>query len=784
MLIMSSFTSLAGATTNTTTLTTEPQVFLDIDSSSSELITVIVELEEQSIVEAKQLGKKQTHEKIAAKRNSIIAEMQKVATVNVGNKYDYVFSGFAVEVAENNIPALLEIPGIKAVYPDVTYEVEQISVDRMFDPELVSPNMMDSAPFIGANDAWAAGVTGKGVTVAIIDTGVDYTHPDLEHAFGDYKGYDFVDGNDDPQETIGGRLDRRTNHGTHVAGTVAANGQIKGVAPDATLLAYRVLGPGGSGTTQNVIAGIERAVLDGADVMNLSLGNATNNPDFATSLALDRAMADGVVAVTSNGNSGPNNWTVGSPGTSREAISVGATMLPYNLYSASIGAAYPSAAVMGYPSEDELIALNGQTIELVDVGLAGTDADFAGKDLEGKIALMRRGDYAFVDKAQNAKDRGAIGAVIYNNVPGVQPEVPGTAIPMIMLTQADGQALLAEVQAGNNTITFDIAFVKEVGETMANFSSRGPVMGNWMIKPDVSAPGVAIVSTVPVHHSSGDHTHGYAAFQGTSMAAPHVAGAAALILQAHPDWSVDFVKAALMNTAENLFDANDKLYPHNSQGAGSIRVLDAINTTVLATPGSHSFGIFTKFDGKEVRNQSFTVHNLSDKRQKFDIEFTGHEGIKVMTSKNLNVQPGSTQELNYRVQVDVKNLPAGYYEGTFILTSGDLRIEVPTIVFVQIPEGVRLATWESIGISGGNVVGNVNLPFGADEFNVRIRSEATGALLREIPYGTNLSSGTYGITWDMTVNGEALAPGRYQVIAYVKNGVREQEVVGGTLNVN
>ena len=784
MLIMSSFTSLAGATTNTTTLTTEPHVYLDINPSSSDLITVIIELEEQSIVEAKQLGKKQTHEKIAAKRDSIIAEMQKVATVNVGNEYDYVFSGFAVEVAENNLPALLEIAGIKAVYPDVTYEVEQISVDRMFDPELVSPMMMDSAPFIGANDAWAAGFTGEGVTVAIIDTGVDYTHPDLAHAFGDYKGYDFVDRNDDPQETLTGPLNRRTNHGTHVAGTVAANGQIKGVAPDATLLAYRVLGPGGSGTTQNVIAGIERAVLDGADIMNLSLGNATNNPDFATSLALDRAMADGVVAVTSNGNSGPNNWTVGSPGTSREAISVGATMLPYNLYSASIGADYPSAAVMGYPSEDELLALNGQTLELVDVGLAGTDADFAGKDLEGKIALMSRGDYAFVDKAQNAKDRGAIGAIIYNNVAGVQPEVPGTAIPMIMLTQADGQALLAEVQAGNNSITFDIAFVKEVGETMANFSSRGPVMGNWMIKPDVSAPGVAIVSTIPVHQSSGPHGHGYAAFQGTSMAAPHVAGAAALILQANPDWSVDFVKAALMNTAENLFDANDNLYPHNSQGAGSIRVLDAINTTVLATPGSHSFGIFMKSDGKEVRNQSFTIHNLSDKRQKFDIEFTGHEGIKVMTSKNLNVQPGSTQELNYRVQVDAKNLPAGYYEGTFILTSGDLRVEVPTIVFVQVPGDVSLATWASIGISGGNVVGNVNLPFGADEFNVRIRSEATGALLRVIPHGTNLAAGTHGITWDMTVNGEALAPGRYQVIAYVKKGSRVQEIVGGTLNVN
>ena len=102
-----------------------------------------------------------------------------------------------------------------------------------------------------------------------------------------------------------------------MAGTIAANGQIKGVAKDATLLAYRVLGPGGSGTTENVLAGIDRAVTDGADVMNLSLGNSVNNPDYATSIALDWAMSEGVVAVTSNGNSGPNSWTVGSPGTSR-----------------------------------------------------------------------------------------------------------------------------------------------------------------------------------------------------------------------------------------------------------------------------------------------------------------------------------------------------------------------------------------------------------------------------------------------------------------------------------
>ncbi len=786
MLFFTSFASVGAA--GNAEQPAEPDFYLEAEGVSSESITVIVELEEESILEAKHNGKRQTKEALEAERNAVISAIEEVAEVTVNREYDYVFSGISLDLPENEVHNLLTVDGIKAVYPNVIHEVTSVDEAEFLDPEVYTPAMADSAPFIGAQDAWDAGYTGEGITVAVLDTGVDYTHPDLAHAFGDYLGWDFVDNNGDPQETITGAINRRTNHGTHVAGTIAANGEIKGVAPDATLLAYRVLGPGGSGTTTNIVAGIERAVQDGADIMNLSLGNSNNNPDFVTSLALDRAMADGVVAVAANGNSGPNDWTVGSPASSREAISVGATMLPYDLYSAEIftseGVEYPSAGIMGFPSEEELLALNEGEFEFVDVGLAGTDADFAGKDLEGKIALMSRGEYAFQEKAENAKKHGAIGAVIFNNQPGVQPEIPGTPIPMVMTSQADGQKLLAELEAGNNTISFDIEFVKEVGETMANFSSRGPVMGTWMIKPDVSAPGVAIVSTVPLHHAAGPHTHGYAALQGTSMAAPHVAGAAALILEAHPDWNVEFVKAALMNTAENIYDANGNLYPHNSQGAGSIRVLDAINTDVLVTPGSHAFGIFDKKGEREVRTQSFTVHNVSSERKRFSLNHTGNEGIKVMTSNNLMVQPGQTQELTFNVQVDTRQLDAGNYEGTFTLSYGGQTVEVPTILFVELPENVRLATWQAIGISGGNVVGNVNVPFGADELSLRVRSEATGELLREIPQGTSLTAGTYFVSWDQTLNGELAPVGRYQIIAYVKRGSSEMEVLGGTLTRN
>jgi minor extracellular serine protease Vpr len=784
LLILSTFSVnvFAGGKNDTARESNTAELFGEIDISSSVPETVIVELEEESIIEAKHKGKRQSAANLKSERGKVISDLKsKTKNAEVNREYDYLFSGFSVEIPANEIPKLLTVAGVKAVYPNVEYTVDAVELDW----DAVNPEMMESAPFIGSDLAWDAGYTGEGITVAVIDTGTDYTHPDLAHAFGDYKGYDFVDNNDDPQETPPG--DPRggsTDHGTHVAGTVAANGQIKGVAPDATLLAYRVLGPGGSGTTENVVAGIERAVQDGADIMNLSLGNSQNDPDFATSIALDWAMAEGVVAVTSNGNSGPDNWTVGSPGTSREAISVGANRLPYNVFTSELftseGVEYPSAKVMGFPSEEELLALNDGEYEFVDVGL-GAVADFEGKDLEGNIALISRGDFAFVDKAENAKNAGAVGAIIYNNVAGEHPDVPGMAVPTIKTTLADGQQLLAELEAGNNTISFDIEFSHEVDETVADFSSRGPVMNNWMIKPDVGAPGVNITSTIPTHNP--DNPHGYAAFQGTSMSAPHVAGAAALILEANPDWGVDNVKSALMNTAVDVIDpATGKPYPHNTQGAGSIRVLDAINAETLAVPGSHSFGKFVKDNGRQVEGQSFELKNLSDERKRysFEVDMAGNpDGIKVMTSNNLNVQAGGSQQVNFNVQVDTSKLEEGYYEGTIKISDGTDTISVPTILFVGEPdypvtllEGTYL---ENAG-DGTYTIGSV-IPHGADYIEYDLFEFNNGAVGDEInifgPF-TDAPGPIHEFSWDGYVDGEEVPNGQYALFGYVvKDGRAE-----------
>jgi minor extracellular serine protease Vpr len=771
------------------------ELFGDYNLSSSQMTSVIVELKEQSIVEAKHKGKNQTKANLTKARNQVKADLNKaVKAAKVNREYDYVFSGFSVELPANQIPALLALPGVKAVYPNLTYTVGSVGEGEVIPEEAYSPEMFASAPHIGANAAWSAGVTGKGVKVAVIDTGADYTHPDLAHAFGSYKGWDFVDNDADPQETP--KDDPRgasTDHGSHVSGTVAANGTIKGVAPEASLLAYRVLGPGGSGSTENVVAGVERAVQDGADVMNLSLGNSLNAPDWATSIALDWAMSEGVVAVTSNGNSGPNNWTVGSPGTSRQAISVGATQLPYNLYNSAIstteGVSYPSAKVQGFPSDAELLALNGKEFEFVHVGM-GAPADFVGKDLAGKIALISRGaGIAFVDKASAAKAAGAVGAIIYNNVAGEHADVPGIAVPTIKTTLEDGQKLLAELEKGKNKVSFNIAHSQRVGETMASFSSRGPAFGTWMIKPDVSAPGVNITSTIPTHNATSPH--GYGSKQGTSMASPHVAGAAALLLQAHPSWNVDDVKAALMNTAEKLTDpATGKAYPHNTQGAGGIRVMDALNTKTLATPGSHSFGTFYKDKGKQVEKQQFTIKNLSSERQTytFDVNFgENSNAIKVFASNNLRVNAGQSQQVNLNVQVDAGQLAPGYYEGTIGISNGTETFDLPTILFVKEPNYPRVT---SVGVSQESsdkfsIYGY--FPTGAESATVFIYSATSAGapvsfigvidVLENIPSGYNAF-----YTWDGTVNGQKLSPGYYNVYVNATNkGVTTQ--AGGNFQI-
>lgn len=435
--------------------------------------------------------------------------------------------------------------------------------------------------------------------VAIIDSGVDYTHPDLQANY--IGGYDTVDEDNDPMD---GNV-----HGTHVAGIIAGNGKIKGIAPNASILAYRVMNDGGTGTTDDIIQGIERAIQDGADVLNLPLGQDLNVPDQPVTMTLERAAKLGVTAVVSNGNDGPKPWSVDAPGNASSVISVGAS---------TVSIPFPTFQVAGSNKSYQGLPLSksdfqvGNDAQLVYVGY-GNSSDYAKQDVKGKFALVLQGTSSTLVKAEQAKQAGALGVLLISNEKEINlmPEYfarEDVALPVMQLSNTNGEELKTLITKRKKNIK--IGQPKQT-ELIGNFSSRGPSQGSWLIKPDIVAPGVQITSTVP--------RGGYESHNGTSMAAPQVAGAVALLRQMHPDWTTEQLKAALTNTAKTLKDVNENTYPVMAQGSGLINIPKAAQTDALVKPNNVSFGLIKPNSGKVKLTQNITLQNLSNKRKTFQL---------------------------------------------------------------------------------------------------------------------------------------------------------------------
>ncbi|MED4202872.1 S8 family serine peptidase [Neobacillus mesonae] len=584
-------------------------------------------------------------------------------------------------------------------------------------------------------------LTGKGVTVGVIDTGVDYTHPDLKP---NYKGgHDLVDNDTDPMETL--TPGRQTIHGTHVAGIIAANGKIKGVAPEARILAYRALGPGGGGTTEQVLAAIDQAIKDKVDIVNLSLGNSINGPDLPISLALDRAVEKGIVAVAAAGNSGPNVWTVGSPGTSSKAISVGASTptmeIPYLLIEGT------RDKIRIQPMEGSAEWALDRSYEMVDGGL-GRKKDL--RNVQGKIVLIKRGTFTFTEKAKNAKEAGAKAVLIYNNIGGsfignLETEI---SIPVGSLSKKDGDFLKKQKP---QTARLQI---KKEKDQLADFSSRGPVTGTWEIKPDILAPGVAINSTVP---------GGYLSLQGTSMAAPHVAGACALIKQAHPDWTPEQIKSSLMNTAKPLGEKTEAgapwyrtskpelreqsqsnaagLYRTYEQGAGRIQVADAIKTESLVSPGSIKFGKYTNQHNRhKVR---LHVENTSDKKQGYSFAIPYQEdGLDWRFPLSFTLGPKQSKDVTVNLTVDPDVFKKKIHDGYIKLFAGSKTINIPYLYVLEEPGYPRVMGFEfAEGDQPGTYHYEVYLPGGAEEFGIALFNPESFRFVGFLDTSVNVKNG-------------------------------------------
>lgn len=680
------------------------------------------------------------------KKSEVMKKIQRLPSIKINKEYDTVFEGFSVSGSERDLKKLETLNGIKHVYPNHTYSV---TVEK-------------SVPYIGAEnirsylDADDHRLTGEGIKVGVIDTGVDYSHPDLRR---NYKGgYDLVDKDSDPMETKS-RQGMPTIHGTHVAGIIAANGKIHGVAPEAEIIAYRALGPGGMGTSEQVIAAIEKAIKDKVDVINLSLGNNVNGPDWPTSIALNKAVEKGIVAVTSSGNSGPNMWTVGSPGTASNAISVGASTPPIKIPYITIG--IENRAVDLTPMQGARDWKFEREEEIVVAGL-GYPQDIP-KRVKGKIALIERGTIPFTEKAINAMKKGAIGVIMYNNVEGefaggLEIDLP---IPVVSVSKENGQFLKKNIKNQPYIKTN----YKHVEDSIADFSSRGPVTYTWDIKPDVVAPGVAIESTIP---------NGYESLQGTSMAAPHVAGAAALIKQAHPDWNPDQIKAALMNTAKLLMN-KENYYSTIEQGAGRIQIDKAVKADTLIYPSSFSFGLFYHEDQREQKEVTLTIDNQSsfEKSYSFDLP-KAQNGLQWKLPKTFTVSPKSKKKITVSLDITPTVLEKGIHSSWLTILEEGKEIKLPYIYVIEEPNYPRIMGFQfGPGDKPKTFRYEAYLPGGAEEFGIALYDPDTLRFIKFLDFSTNVTRGM--LKRELTQE-EIGVEGTIKALVYVKNKGKEDTI--------
>ncbi|MFQ6005556.1 MAG: S8 family serine peptidase, partial [Woeseia sp.] len=400
-------------------------------------------------------------------------------------------------------------------------------------------------------------------------------------------------------------------HGTHTATTAAGNrvnasifgtllGRVEGIAPRARLATYKAcwLRPGdmrASCNTSDLANAIDMAVADGAHIINYSVGSSIRTATAPDDIALMAAAKAGVLATVAAGNEGPNLGTVGSPAGAPWVITAAASSRDGQRFEEALEVRSPPAIAGKYavreasftprlidrhPIEASLILADDNDATLAD-GSAGTTLDACealvnGSDVSGNIAFIQRGGCSFETKIANAEDAGAIAALVFNiaGKPVVMTGAPGLSnIPALMIGQADGNLILDEIDAGQTVdIVLDKGFFlteNETGNVMGSFSARGPAPVADVLKPDVTAPGINILAGFTPDAANSVSGENFAYITGTSMAAPHVAGIAALLRQAHPDWSPAAVKSALMTTARQNVNQQDGSTPANPFDFGS-----------------------------------------------------------------------------------------------------------------------------------------------------------------------------------------------------------------------
>ncbi|NQM36858.1 S8 family serine peptidase [Streptococcus suis] len=628
--------------------------------------------------------------------------------------------------------------------------------------EEAKPQNIDSNTIITVPKVWDSGYKGEGTIVAIIDSGLDVDHDvlhisDLSTAkyksekeieaakeaagitYGEWFsdkvvfGYNYVDVN-----TVLKEEDKRS-HGMHVTSIATGNptqpvaGQLMyGVAPEAQVMFMRVFSDLKATTGAALyVKAIEDAVKLGADSINLSLGGANGsvvNMNENVTAAIEAARRAGVSVVIAAGNDGtfgsghsnpsadyPDYGLVGAPSTARDAISVAS----YN--NTTVGSkviniiGLENNADLNYgkssfdnPEKSPVPFEIGKEYEYVYAGI-GQASDFDGLDLTGKLALIKRGTITFSEKIANATAAGAVGVVIFNSRPGeanvsMQLDDTAIAIPSVFIPLEFGEALAAnsyKIAFNNET---DIRPNPEAG-LLSDFSSWG-LSADGELKPDLAAPGGAIYAAI--------NDNDYANMQGTSMASPHVAGAAVLVKQylqaTYPTKSPQeieaLVKHLLMSTAKAHVNKETTAYTSpRQQGAGIIDTAAAISTGLYLT-GEDGYGSITLGNVEDTFSFTVTLHNITneDKTLNYSTQLTTdtvQNGLITLAPRLLAEIPGSkvTVKANSSTTVTINVDAASFAEELTGLMKNGYYLE-GFVRFTDVADGGDIVSIPYVGFRG------------------------------------------------------------------------------------
>jgi len=629
---------------------------------------------------------------LAAQRNEFRQWLrQNAPSARITSEYDVALNAVAVQMNGTSLATLRAAPMVAAaqyngVYRPLAHDDPDLQLIHAWEAWQLSPSSPELA--------------GSGVKIAIIDTGIDVRHPCFNDA-----GY--PEGNAPDNLVNGGTNDKviyaeafynklrkeglgtsdEDGHGTHVAGTAACNAHTpawiddpsdgpvdipydpSGVAPGAMLGNFNVF-PGTleESRSEDILNALQRAYELGFDVANMSLGGGSNGVLDLLAKAVNRFDRGGMVIAVAAGNSGPGDRTVESPGYAERAIAAGASSVGHFVGApvttqdgGRFGAASGDFATVSSNLTAPLdVVMDGPTDPATGIAIA-CSALPAGS-LTGEIALISRGSCSFSTKIRFAEAAGAVAVVIVNNIAG-DPIAMGSdgtpnqpTIPAYMVGLEDG-LVLANKEGVPTTIVAGLEYFRTANDNIvAGFTSFGPTDVEFRVKPDVVAPGVNVLSSQPAWACTQTTPSCWAFFQGTSMATPHVAGSAAVVIDQHPDWTSADVRSAIVNTAargvlKDTATGRTVVDNPNVVGAGLENLHHAVMASVSLDPVSLAFGGVPSGSG-QGRTGEFVVKNLTSGTATFtfavDDPFAG--GITYTVSPaSVTLGPGQTATIEVRM---------------------------------------------------------------------------------------------------------------------------------------